>query len=107
VLLLLSEVWLVRLIICMLSWRGEEVVVVLLTGGEGVLVDICLCASSTLYSFGLVILARFFPWLIELCAELLLKIVILFGAVSLYKESPKLRKSSSSEGLTQAADFLW
>ena len=33
-------------------------------------------------TFGLVILARFFPWLIELWAELLLKIVILFGAVS-------------------------
>ena len=69
----------------------------LLEGGEGVLIT--LCASSTWYSckakcsihsfakinqptFGLVILARFFPWLIELCAELLLKIVMLLGAVS-------------------------
>ena len=79
---------------CMLSWREEGVV--LLAGGEAVLVT-TLWASSTLYSyttyshswskadqptFGLVILARFFPWLIELCAELLLKIVILFGPVS-------------------------
>ena len=29
-----------------------------------------------------------------------------YQGVTLYKESPKLRKSSSSEGLTQAADFL-
>ena len=52
-------------------------------------------------------MARFLPWLIELYAEFPLKTVILFGArSSLYMESPKSRKSSSSTALTHAADFL-